>query len=85
MLKAKLEACEDVLRSLAAYVGAGGYNAETVDPAVFDKKIRWGIDHATDHHATLMAERAAMQDENDMLRHDLREANKANPSEAGES
>jgi hypothetical protein len=39
------EALEAALRSLASYVGAGGYNAETVDPAIFEDKIRWGIDH----------------------------------------
>lgn len=32
-----------VLRSLASYVGAGGYNADTVDADVFEEKIRWGI------------------------------------------
>lgn len=39
------DALEDVIRGLAAYVGAGGYNAEKVDPEVFGQKIRWGIDH----------------------------------------
>lgn len=38
---------EWALRDLAAYVGAGGYNAGTVDPAVFFDKIKWGIDHLT--------------------------------------
>ena len=37
--------CEDALRSLAAYVGAGGYNAESVDAKVFEEKVTWGIDH----------------------------------------
>lgn len=41
----QLEAAEDVLRSLAYTLGAGGYNAITVDPAVFLEKISWGIDH----------------------------------------
>lgn len=41
------EPYEDALRSLASYVGAGGYNAPTVDPAVFEQKIRWGIDQLT--------------------------------------
>lgn len=45
---AKLSA-EDVLRDLASYVGAGGHNAETVDPDVFYRKIVWGIDHLRDH------------------------------------
>jgi hypothetical protein len=43
--KAGITDAEDVLRELASYVGAGGYNAETVDPAVFAEKIRWGVDH----------------------------------------
>lgn len=38
------EPFEDVLRALACSLGAGGYNAPTVDPEVFEKKIRWGID-----------------------------------------
>lgn len=41
----RVEALEDALRSLASYVAAGGYNAETVDPDVFERKIRWGIDN----------------------------------------
>jgi len=41
------EPFEDVLRSLACSLGAGGYNAPTVDPAVFEQKIRWGIDQLT--------------------------------------
>ncbi|WP_312450106.1 hypothetical protein [Stutzerimonas nitrititolerans] len=41
------EPFEDVLRSLACSLGAGGYNALTVDPAVFEQKIRWGIDQLT--------------------------------------
>ena len=41
---ARLIACEAVLRSLASYVGNGGYNAPEVDAAVFEAKIRGGID-----------------------------------------
>lgn len=37
---------EEVLRSLASYLGAGGYNAPTVDAEVFKEKILWGIDNA---------------------------------------
>lgn len=44
-LRAPAANAEDVLRELASYVGAGGYNAETVDPAVFSDKIVWGINH----------------------------------------
>lgn len=41
----QLEAAEDVLRSLAFTLGAGGHNAISVDPAMFLDKISWGIDH----------------------------------------
>lgn len=43
---ARLAACEDVLRSLASHLGAGGYNAPAVDPAQFEAKILWGVDEA---------------------------------------
>ena len=39
----RLQACEEVLRSLASYLSAGGYNADYVDPKVFHEKILWGI------------------------------------------
>ena len=39
----RAESYADALRSLASYVGAGGYNADTVDAGVFEDKIRWGI------------------------------------------
>lgn len=39
----RLRACEDVLRSLASYFGAGGYNAPYVDAKEFHSKILWGI------------------------------------------
>lgn len=42
----RLIECEDVLRSLASWLGAGGYNAPTVDPKVFEEKIRWGVEEA---------------------------------------
>lgn len=42
---ASIPSAEDALRSLASYVGAGGYNALSVDPALFESKIRWGIDY----------------------------------------
>lgn len=35
---------EQALRSLASFVGSGGYNAPTVDAAEFEAKIREGID-----------------------------------------
>ena len=39
----RAESYAETLRSIASYVGAGGYNADTVDADVFEEKIRWGI------------------------------------------
>lgn len=39
---------EEALRSLACWLGAGGYNSPTVDAKVFEEKIRWGVDHLLD-------------------------------------
>jgi len=70
------EPFEDVLRSLACSLGAGGYNALTVDPAVFEQKIRWGIDQLTrpaqaepDHVEDMraMAEPAPAQTEQEII------------------
>ena len=37
---------DGVLRGLASFLGAGGYNSEgLIDPQVADDKIRWGIEH----------------------------------------
>lgn len=38
------DAAREVLRSLACWLSVGGYNADTVDPAVFERKIRDGVD-----------------------------------------
>jgi hypothetical protein len=39
------ESYSDALRSLASYVGCGGYNADDpIDAKVFEDKIRYGID-----------------------------------------
>ena len=38
------EECEDVLRSLASWLGTGGYNAAEVDPHIFEAKIRHGVE-----------------------------------------
>lgn len=40
---ARLIAAEDALRSLACWLGVGGYNAPTVDAKVFEEKIRDGV------------------------------------------
>ncbi len=47
---------EDVLRRIASYLGAGGYNAPAVDAKVFHDKIMWGIEEACKNRA---ADRAA--------------------------
>jgi hypothetical protein len=44
----RAEAAEEVLRDIACYVSAGGHNAPTVDPEMFRRKIRDGIDHEVD-------------------------------------
>jgi hypothetical protein len=44
----RAEAAEDVLRDAACYVAAGGYNAPTVDAALFQRKIRDGVDMSVD-------------------------------------
>lgn len=41
---ARAEVAEDALRSLASWLGAGGYNSEAVSPETYEQKIRWGID-----------------------------------------
>ena len=43
-LRQERDAAHDALRSLAFTLGVGGYNADAVDAAVFEKKIRDGID-----------------------------------------
>lgn len=40
----RAEAAEDALRSLACWLGVGGYNPPTVDAATFERKIRAGVD-----------------------------------------
>jgi len=75
-----LEEYQDVLRSLASYVGNGGYNATEVNPDIFYAKIKDGIDRVTERPdlrsliEQLRKGRVELQDENDMLRHELREA-----------
>jgi len=64
----RAERAEDALRSLACYLSAGGYNAETVDADVFERKIRDGIARAeTDARRAgqeEMRERAAKEAKN---------------------
>jgi len=47
----RAESYAETLRSIASYVGAGGYNADTVDAGVFEEKIRWGIGEIQDRLA----------------------------------
>jgi len=42
--EAELESANGALRSLACWLSVGGYNAESVDPDVFEKKIRDGVE-----------------------------------------
>jgi hypothetical protein len=43
---------EQVLRQLACWLGAGGYNAPTVDAKVFHQKIVWGVENLLAEHKT---------------------------------
>lgn len=45
--ESRAESAEDVLRSLASWLGNGGYMAETVDAAHFEAKIRDGVERVT--------------------------------------
>ena len=56
----RAENAEESLRSLASYVGAGGYNADTVDAEVFEQKIRWGIRQFMDRLEKAEAELARL-------------------------
>ena len=47
----RAESYAEAMRSLASYVGAGGYNADAVDAGVFEDKIRWGIGEIQDRLA----------------------------------
>lgn len=44
-LRERAERAEDVLRSLASWLSAGGYQSENVSAAEYEAKIRWGVDH----------------------------------------
>jgi hypothetical protein len=61
------EEADGVLCSLACQLGAGGYNAEEVDPKVFGDKIRWGIDALVD---PISRERDKLRAEVEALRKD---------------
>lgn len=52
--------CAGVLRDLASWLGAGGYNAPAVDPKVFREKIVWGVQQLAGS-AALTAQPAAAE------------------------
>ncbi|MEJ8837625.1 hypothetical protein [Ramlibacter sp. AN1133] len=51
---------EAALRSLACWLGVGGYNAPTVDAALFEEKIREGVLEFSQLHGTAGRELAQM-------------------------
>lgn len=57
----RAEKAEDALRSLASFVGAGGYNADKVDADVFEQKIRWGIGQIMERLEKAEAELAMLE------------------------
>ena len=59
----RAESYAETLRSLASYVGAGGYNADTVDAGVFEEKIRWGIGEIMTRAEAAEAELARLREQ----------------------
>lgn len=59
----RAESYAEALRSLASYVGAGGYNADTVDAAVFEEKIRWGIGEIMERMEKVEAELTKLREQ----------------------
>ena len=59
----RAESYAETLRSIASYVGAGGYNADTVDAGVFGAKIRWGIDEIMARTERAEAELAKLREQ----------------------
>lgn len=59
---ALLEQYDDVLRGLALWLSAGGYNSEgLIDPKTADEKIRWGVDNLCKSSATVPSEPVAVE------------------------
>lgn len=49
-----------VLRGLASWLAAGGYNSDgLIEPQVADKKIRWGVQYLIDHKDAELAAKTA--------------------------
>jgi hypothetical protein len=63
----RAESYAETLRSLASYVGAGGYNSDTVDAGVFEEKIRWGIGEIIGMLDRANAELAKLREQNPSL------------------
>jgi len=63
----RAESYAETLRSIASYVGAGGYNADTVDAGVFEEKIRWGIGEIMKRMEKVEAELAKARDQKPSL------------------
>jgi len=63
----RAESYAETLRSIASYVGAGGYNADTVDADVFEGKIRWGIGEIMKRMEKVEAELAKARDQKPSL------------------
>lgn len=59
----RAEKAEEVLRSLASFVGAGGYNADKVDADMFEQKIRWGIGQIMERLEKAEAELARLREQ----------------------
>lgn len=54
----RVSAYSNILRELASYVGAGGWNSSgLIEPEQALEKIRWGIDHMLDVERARAAER----------------------------
>ena len=60
----RAESYAEAMRSLASYVGAGGYNADAVDAGVFEDKIRWGIGEIIARMKNAEAELEAVREDN---------------------
>lgn len=60
----RAESYAEAMRSLASYVGAGGYNADAVDAGVFEDKIRWGIGEIIARMKNTEAELEAVREDN---------------------
>lgn len=85
-LQGHVDGLEGALRSLACWLGVGGYNAPSVTPEVFERKIRDGVNALvrseagrargpqisdSEERALLRRANSELADERDQLRRDL--------------